>query len=397
MKRSKTPKIKYPQNHTCKICGKALNTLNYTTHFRKHSLTKDEYFKQYLPVLYKETIKVGKYTINKNDFRGEWNVIRSKIREPLNNPTYSQLKFILYSFAIDGTIRGNAKYYDAVFKYWFKEYTLKECVERWILLKNFEGSKTENLDYFVLRYGETEGKRRLKEKSMRIMGDKNPGYQHNGRFSALSDNFLYADKTDKKEVIKKISESNKIGANTTIHYWINKGYSEEEARKKLTERQKTFSKEICIKKYGEEEGIKRWKKRQEKWLNNFPKITFSQISQKLFWGISKKLDSLENIYFAELGENKKPDKSGYNNEYRLSLKESYVMPDFIDLEKRKIIEFDGTYWHGEHIVRNPSKAREETRDSRIKEMGYEVLHIKEEDYRNNPDKEIEKCIKYLKE
>lgn len=43
--------------------------------------------------------------------------------------------------------------------------------------------------------------------------------------------------------------------------------SEEEAKYALSERQCTFSLEKCVKKYGEEEGLKRFNIRQEKWQN----------------------------------------------------------------------------------------------------------------------------------
>ena len=41
--------------------------------------------------------------------------------------------------------------------------------------------------------------------------------------------------------------------------------SYEEAQEALSERQRTFSKERCIEKYGED-GLKVWEERQNKWL-----------------------------------------------------------------------------------------------------------------------------------
>jgi hypothetical protein len=63
---------------------------------------------------------------------------------------------------------------------------------------------------------------------------------------------------DKNKSIKKISP-------TQILYWTSRGYSEGDAKKKISELQKTFSLDICIEKYGIEEGTKRWSERQEKW------------------------------------------------------------------------------------------------------------------------------------
>ena len=54
--------------------------------------------------------------------------------------------------------------------------------------------------------------------------------------------------------------------NTKIEYWLNKGYSNNEAIDKLKKRQATFSKEKLIKKYGEDEGTQKLKNRNKKWL-----------------------------------------------------------------------------------------------------------------------------------
>ena len=48
-------------------------------------------------------------------------------------------------------------------------------------------------------------------------------------------------------------------------YWIKKGLSEEDAIKAVKTRQTTFSLKRNIEKYGEVEGLKRWKERQAKW------------------------------------------------------------------------------------------------------------------------------------
>lgn len=56
-----------------------------------------------------------------------------------------------------------------------------------------------------------------------------------------------------------------INYNTKIEYFLNQGFTEEESKIKLSERQTTFSKEKCIKKHGEEEGLIIWQERQNKW------------------------------------------------------------------------------------------------------------------------------------
>jgi hypothetical protein len=50
-----------------------------------------------------------------------------------------------------------------------------------------------------------------------------------------------------------------------IEFWLSKGLSEQSAKKALANHQKTFSKELCIKKYGDIEGLRIWQKRQDDW------------------------------------------------------------------------------------------------------------------------------------
>lgn len=84
-----------------------------------------------------------------------------------------------------------------------------------------------------------------------------------------------------------------------------------------------------------------------------------------------------------------------NNEYRLNLGNRFIFPDFINIKSKKIIEFDGTYWHGKYIIRNSNRLRDWQRDEIIQNNGFEVLHIKEEEYRNNKEYAIKKCLEFL--
>lgn len=229
----------------------------------------------------------------------------------------------------------------------------------------------------------------------RIKGENNPGYQHGGKFSAFSENFLHADKVDAEVIKKKAAQSRRDndGNSTTIEYWLKKTNGNlEEAQKLLSERQSTFSLEKCIDKHGEEKGRKRWVARQEKWHKNYKKSNFSKISQELFWQIAKQLESLEHIYFAELDAKKEQDLSGSNNELRLTL-EKVILPDFIDTSKNKIIEFDGIYWHG--VVGHGNKSRSEERDKILLNNNYEILHISENDYIKNKEETVKRCLIYL--
>lgn len=61
-----------------------------------------------------------------------------------------------------------------------------------------------------------------------------------------------------------------------IEYYLAKGLSIEEAQKALFERQSTFSKEKCIKRYGDK-GEEIWKTRQDKWQKTLKEKSLNEI------------------------------------------------------------------------------------------------------------------------
>lgn len=211
------------------------------------------------------------------------------------------------------------------------------------------------------------------------------GYSENEARDIISKNQIEAVKYVDFE--KRLIPSN-------IQYWVEKGFKYEQAKDKVIERQTTFSLDICINKYGQENGLKRFNERQIKWLRNYKRNNFSKISQSLFWSILENDNSVinEKIYFATYN-NGILDESGKNNEYRLELLNGVILPDFLDLGQKKIIEFDGTYYHRS----TPENSlREDKRDKMILESDYQVLHISESDYKKNKEEIINKCIKFLK-
>lgn len=53
-----------------------------------------------------------------------------------------------------------------------------------------------------------------------------------------------------------------------IEYWMKKGFSEKESIEIISKSQKTFSKNLCIEKYGLEKGLEIFNARQLKWVNS---------------------------------------------------------------------------------------------------------------------------------
>ena len=203
---------------------------------------------------------------------------------------------------------------------------------------------------------------------------------------------------------------------TRIEYWLNKGFTQEEAIEKLTERQTTFSKDICIDKYGYEEGTKIWKERQYRWIKTLDSKSdeekieikrkklsgarYSDISQRLFWDIYNSLENVDKlrIKFAEM------DKEFF----LLNENKEWFAYDFVSITNKKCIEFNGDFWHcnpnlfdGDylHRIKKIKASQVWENDSNkiefMKRNGYEVLVIWESEYKKNPQQILDRCINFL--
>ena len=90
-------------------------------------------------------------------------------------------------------------------------------------------------------------------------------YRYRKKYDGMTDE-------EKEKQIKEYRQDDRDDRNTNqVKYWINKGYSEEEAKEKVSERQSTFTLEKCIAKYGEEEGTARynhWKEQMKEKRSN---------------------------------------------------------------------------------------------------------------------------------
>jgi very-short-patch-repair endonuclease len=226
------------------------------------------------------------------------------------------------------------------------------------------------------------------------VGDKNPNHksrttdEERRKRSPFSKKFVKYEDLDNKDLV--VSEFVKVALSNRVsplqkEYYLNQGFTEEESIELLSKRQSTFSLKKCIEKYGEVDGLERWKERQNKWLLNNKKVNYSQISQNLFIEVFNKLKEISfhhRVYFAKLDESGSIHNSNRNYEYRLKLNNSYIMPDFFIPDFKLIIEFDGTYYH----KKTPeNKLREEKRDNEIKNAGYRVIHISEDEFNKNKD------------
>ena len=257
-------------------------------------------------------------------------------------------------------------------------------------------------------------------------GDKNPNAKCNtteeqrkaiSPFSKSFKNYDGMTNEEKEQQIREYRQTDRDDRNTNqIKYWVNKGYSEDEAKQKVSERQRTFTLEKCIEKYGEEEGTRRYIDRQKNWSAKvelqYQQGLFSKIPHSQNSSIYSKFEKDIVDSIIELLDINIDDIYCYKtSQFRLeNTNESCKNKIFsYDLTiGNKIIEFNGDFWHMNpdvydsdyvHPYSNLS-AEEKWEIDEIKlqcafQNGYDVLTIWEQEYNENKETTIQKCIEFL--
>lgn len=172
--------------------------------------------------------------------------------------------------------------------------------------------------------------------------------------------------------------------------WFKKTYSNEwefhyNQRKQSVMKNKTNSIDWFKLKFGDELGIDKYKTYVNDKMNTLSTLKankYSKISQDLFWNIYNRLTNKNNVYFFELNKEfvlRIPEKYNYNK--------TVMMLDFI--QDKKIIEYNGNYWH--------SKVIDDVRYKILKDMGYSIMVITSNEYNRNKKSEIiiENCLNFL--
>lgn len=254
--------------------------------------------------------------------------------------------------------------------------------------------------------------------SEKMKGYKNPNHKSNTTKlerksrSPFSKEFIkYKDIDNVEEYISEFAKyaiKDRIHT-TTIEYYLDKGYSEEESIELLRKRQRTFTLQKCIEKYGEESGRNRWLERQENWQkslldNGNIKCGYSKISQDLFNEIIKhyKIEDIPFVYYAIK-----------NKEYYISRKSlGFFSYDFTDKNRMKIIEYNGDQYHANPNLFESNDyphpyykedgptakeiwERDNLKINLAKNEGFDVLVIWDSEYRKDKNKTIKKCLNFL--
>lgn len=222
----------------------------------------------------------------------------------------------------------------------------------------------------------------------------NKGFSEEEAVSKVSD--IQSNAAKNVDFEKRLLPSN-------LEYWLNRGFSEKESRLKVSESQRTFSKEICVEKHGMMNGYKIWKKRQDKWQkslykNGNIKGGYSKVSQELFDILSR---YCINTKYAT-----------NNSELVIRECDKNYYYDFADIDRKKIIEYNGDQYHANplkyesnsyphpyrkekgYTAKDIWKYDSDKKDLAIKN-GYEYLTIWDSEYKQNKELVIKKCIYFL--
>lgn len=296
-------------------------------------------------------------------------------------------------------------------EYWLERGWNSEQIKE----KKKERFSTNSLQYYLdLGYTEKEAKDLYKRRKIKQAEKANQTKEETGNKGGYSlEKFIESGLSEKEaqEKLNSIIESKsssmkKVWSETNsyenrllpqnIEYWLEKGYSEKEAKEKVSERQRTFTLEKCIEKYGEIEGKKRFKQRQKKWKNslhkNFEKCGDSRSPQSQ-WS-TKIINSICKELNIEIPKKEKWIKN-QNKAY------SY---DFCLRDKRKIIEFHGDYWHCNPDIYNSNYYNSSIGMTAQEKWNYDKEKIKTTELNNyevlivweNEENILFKCLNFLR-
>lgn len=191
---------------------------------------------------------------------------------------------------------------------------------------------------------------------------------------------------------------------TNVGYYIKQGMTEDEAKEALKLRQTTFNLEKCIERYGEEEGKKVWKERQDKWqetLNSKPPEEIERINKlKAQAGCVNAISDIERKFLDLLEQF-----------YDIIVERQTLMffetinshRSFDGRYKNILIEFQGSYWHCDPRMYeanyfHPQKERtaeeiwdyDSCKQKLANENGYKVFIVWEKDCKEDIYKEVKR-------
>lgn len=260
----KPHKVRY---HTCVYCNIEFSLYNIGAHVKNAHGVDPEIYKLEQGITISKEARTEQRLINR---------LNSRVDTYLNkNPdTDRDLLFNYMYLCTKFDIPINLKWFGFIDTYFDYGGDIDKYINHTLALVNYPGTRNTTYEWLCLTKGEEYANEYFDNLSKRVSGKNNPAYQHGGRLSPFSKKYVkYKDLTEEEKEEQISDISNKIhdkmraegNYSTKIKYWLNKGYTEEEANNKLSERQATFTLDKCMARYGEEKGTDIWVDRQRRW------------------------------------------------------------------------------------------------------------------------------------
>lgn len=245
-------------------------------------------------------------------------------------------------------------------------------------------------------------------------GENNPGYQHGGKFSKFSKNFIHGyDKQWHDAHSKRISKDRQENPHkypTSIEYWQKKYPDHPDRAKQEYAQYQTRDLAYFIDKYGEEEGRRRHREKIERWQNT---LAHKPLEEKL--EINRKKVRKSSAFYSqaekELYQSLKEIIPELDDQFALPVdEESHNKQVYLyDMKfQDRIIEYNGDFWHSnpdlfesDHVCPYTKRTQAEIHAKdfdkiRIaKKHGYHVLTVWESDYKKHKQKVIQECLDFL--
>ena len=240
-----------------------------------------------------------------------------------------------------------------------------------------------SLPWYILRCGDIMGPIR---------------YAENYEKTTVNFRKTHGSEQQRARAVKANAQKTKLGDcnPTTVTYWMNRhNMNLQDATIAVSNRQRTFSKELCIMRYGESLGLVKWAQRQATWLASLKSSGLyskpSKVSIRLFDEIKKECPGI--IYGTD--------------EITIPVNNHAYSVDCCDPSSKKIIEFYGDYWHANpakyaptHKIKNKFAfdiwEHDKSRQDLLIEAGYSVLVIWNHEYTTAPADVIARCVTFLK-
>ena len=163
--------------------------------------------------------------------------------------------------------------------FFIEKYGEKEGMKKYTHFKN---NSSTTLEKCIEKYGEKEGKLKWDEMCYkkgncnRIEFYVNKGYSIEEAKKIVYNKQHNASVARYKKEIDRSSFEYRSTFNTCIEFYIQRGYTKEDALKELHKRQETFSLSKCIEKFGQEEGLIKFQERQKKWQNTLNSKSYEE-------------------------------------------------------------------------------------------------------------------------